>query len=153
MRNNVRDAFNSIVSTYKVESVYGSGKAKVLKEVNQRVNNELNSQGIIVDKIYLIGSIRLPSNVIDSLNRKIQAIQLAEQTEYELRNAKAVARKQVAIAKGEAEANKLRSVSITKTMIEYERVLNERDAISKWNGQLPTTIPPGSTMPFIGLGK
>lgn len=153
MRNYVRDAFVSASSKYKVESVYGPGKDALLERVNLKVKEDLQNQGIIVDKIYLIGDIRLPQTVIDRLNAKIAATQKAEQVENELREAKAIAAKQIAVARGEAEANRLRKASITPAMIEYERMLNEREAIKKWNGVLPTTIPPNTTVPFLGLKK
>jgi len=151
MRNHVRDAFNSIAAQYMVEKVYGVGKRDLLSKVEKDVKTELAPQGIVVDKIYLIGSIRLPDTVVARLNAKIEATQKAEQVENELREAKAKAAKQIAIAKGEAEANRLRKASITQSMIDYERMLNEREAIAKWDGKLPSTIPPNTTIPFIGI--
>jgi len=153
MRNHVRDAFNDVCSKYKVEKVYGKGKAALLKEVNRKVSDALVAQGIIVDKIYLISGIRLPETVVARLNAKIEATQNAEKVENELREATATAAKQVAIAKGEAKANGLRKASITPSMIEYERVMNERLALEKWDGVLPTTMLPNTSVPFVGLNK
>lgn len=150
MRNYVRDGFNTIACKYAVSSVYGAGKAKLIEEVHKMISEALEPQGIIVDKLYWIGALRLPEKVLNALNAKIEATQKAQQIENEIRSAEAEAKKKIAIARGEAEANRIRLSSITRQMIDYERMLNERKALEKWNGQLPTTMIPESTLPLIG---
>jgi len=144
MRNNVRDALNKIGSKYKVESVYGEGKAKLIEEVNALVQEELVEDGILVEKIYLIGEFRLPDKVVTALNMKIEAIQRAEQREYELREAEAEAKKKIAIAQAESEEIRLRNKSLTPLLVEYEM-------IKKWNGVYPlkAKIISGSSAPLI----
>lgn len=138
MRNNVRDALNKVSSKYKVESIYGKGKAKLIEEVNLKVKNELKGEGILVEKIYLIGEFRLPAKVVQALNSKIESIQRAEQREYELREAEAEAKKKIAIARAEAEEIRLRTRSLTPLLVKYE-------AVKKWNGEVPK-IQTGSTI-------
>ena len=158
MRNHVRDAFNSIASEYPVESVYGKGKSELIERVEEKIKSDLEEQGIIIDKLYWVGSIRLPENVVNSLNAKIEATQRAMQSENELRQAEAEAKKKVAVAKGEAEAkiaiaegeaksNYIKSNSITNGLLEYEKVINQREAIKKWDGQLPKFT--SETVPLI----
>jgi regulator of protease activity HflC (stomatin/prohibitin superfamily) len=162
LRNAVRDAFNNIASKYNVESVYGKGKADLIMKVHEMVKEEFTKKGIIVDKLFYIGSIRLPNTVINALNMKVEATQRAQQRENELREAEAEAKKKiaqaegeakssVAIAKGKAQANKLLINSINKTLIDYERLQIEKEALKKWNGSLPTTMLPNSSLPFINL--
>lgn len=151
MRNTVRDAFNAIASQYTIEAAYGKGKSDLLLQVQKYVNAALSPQGIIVDKLYWVGDMRLPEAVIKALNNKIAAIQAAEQTENELRQAEAEAKKKIATARGEAEANRVRLSSMTSQMIEYERMLNDRASISnqkaaidKWDGKLSDYLSLGS---------
>ena len=153
MRNAVRDAFNSVASKYSVEAAYGKGKTDLLIEVQKLVMASQSPIGIIVDKLYWVGEMRLPENVSKALNNKVAAIQAAEQSENELRQAEAEAKKKIAIARGEAEANQLRLSSMTSSMIDYERMVNERQAISKWDGKLPETMIPGTSLPFINLHR
>lgn len=155
LKNTLRDALNSVVSTMPVESVYGTGKNEMITKVEKIVKDTLAPHGINVEKVYLVGSIRLPNNVVEALNSKIEATQRAQQRENELREAEAQAKKQVAeaegkaksmvaIAEAEAKANALKLRTLTKELIEYE-------AIQKWNGQLPTMT--GGSIPFINVGK
>ena len=151
----VRDAFNSVGSTRPVESVYGTGKTELLTEVESIIKDQVGDIGIEIEKIYLIGSIRLPEQVVQALNRKIEATQRAEQRENELREAEAEAKKKVAEADGEArailtkakaqaEANQILSKSITAELIRYE-------AMKRWDGILPKFVTSDGTMPIIDL--
>ncbi len=152
-RNAVRDALVSVASTMPVESVYGNGKTKLINEAEKIVKDHLGKEGINVEKLYWVGSIRLPSQVIAALNRKIEATQRAEQRENELREATAEAQKQIAKAKGDSEsiliqakakakANEVINRSLTKNLIQYE-------AIKKWDGVLPKVS--GKNTPFITI--
>lgn len=152
LRNAVRDAFVDVASTMDVESVYGSGKTAMVDEVQKRVALEVSPIGIQIEKIYLIGKLRLPPTVVAALNAKIEATQKAQQRENEIRQAEAEAKKKIAEAQGEAEsmkarakgqaeatlvnakaqaeANRLLSKSLTKELVEYEKA-------TRWDGKLP----------------
>jgi regulator of protease activity HflC (stomatin/prohibitin superfamily) len=156
LRNHVRDALNAAGSKLPVESVYGSGKTELMVEVENTVKKQVEPVGIIVDKIYLIGSFRLPQQIIDALNNKMAATQRAQQRQNEVAEAKAAADKDIEKARGEAEAktllaeseakaNKTVASSISPELVQYEYV-------KKWNGVLPTTSL-GSSTPVIFNSK
>lgn len=151
MRNQIRDAFNSVASKYKVEYVYGAGKAELIKEVESTVAKELSESGILVDKIYYVSSIRLPPTVVTALNSKIEATQSAQRVKNEVAQTKAEAEKRIINAKAESEANEILSKSINSSLIEWRRIELEEKAIEKWNGTLPQTMLPESSLPFINL--
>jgi regulator of protease activity HflC (stomatin/prohibitin superfamily) len=149
LRNNVRDAFSEVSSTMAVESVYGEGKAELMKRVLEKVRGTVAPIGILVDDIYLVNSIRLPDNVVKALNSKIEATQRAQQRENELREAEAESKKTVAIAEGaaaallttakaQAESNSILSKSLTPELVELKR-------IEKWNGVTPTVMGSNSS--------
>jgi len=144
LRNYVRDAFNMVASEIPVEDVYGTGKKKLLEKVNDKVAGDLKEEGILIERIYAIGDFRLPTKVVESLNKKIEAIQRAEQREYELREAEAEAKKKIAIARAEAEEIRLKTLSLTTLLVKYE-------AIKKWDGKMPTAT--GGALPFIDIGS
>ena len=150
----VRDAFVSASSSREVESVYGVGKNELITEVEQNVREQTSDIGIIIEKIYFIGDLRLPDTVIAAINSKIEATQKAQQRENELREAEAEAKKVVAkaegeaestltVAKAEAEAIRLKSAALTPQIVQYE-------AIQKWDGMLPKFSGSG-VVPFINV--
>lgn len=154
LRNMVRDAFVHLASTKPVEDVYGMGKAKLLADVEERVRKQVGEL-FEIERIYLVGDLRLPDQVTTALNLKIEATQKAQQVENQVREAKAEAQKQIAKAEGEAKslllvaesqakANKILAASITPEFVQYQ-------ALNKWNGVLPTTMIPGGTTPFVTI--
>jgi regulator of protease activity HflC (stomatin/prohibitin superfamily) len=142
LRNMVRDAMNNVSSTMTVEQLYGAQKEQFIGKVNDIVKQEAAQDGIDVDKIYLIGSFRLPQTVIDSINSKIQASQNAMKVENEVATAKAEAQKTIIQAQAQAQANDIVSKSLTPEFIQYQ-------GLQKWNGVLPQ-VTSGAT-PFVRL--
>jgi len=161
VRNIVRDAINKVASTMSVQDVYGVGKQKFIADVTDLVKSQLDSNGIMIDKLSLIGEIRIPQTVKAALNQKVQATQRAQQRENELREAEAQAKKAEAEARGKAQANiaraegeakailveaeaqakanQLLARSLTPTLVKYKQ-------IEKWDGKLPTVTSDGGTL-------
>lgn len=166
LHNQVRDAMNEVASTMTVEQIYGAKKEIFITKVNNIVKKEASSNGIDVDKIYLVGSFQLPETVVSSINSKIQATQNAMRVENEVATARAQAQKKIVKAKADAEreviraeanarkitinaesqskANKILADSLTTDFVQYQAIL-------KWNGQLPQTNA-SNAIPFINIG-
>lgn len=166
LRNIVRDALNEVTSTLEVEAIYGSGKTKMVDDLQKLVQDRTAAIGVSVSQVSLLGSVRLPDNVTKAINQKLEATQRAQQRENELREAKAQAEKDVATAEGEAQktkalasgeaeatltraqaqakANRILSESLTPSLIEYRK-------IDKWNGELPQFS--GNVTPLVSIAK
>lgn len=144
LRAKVRDALTKVASTMNVESLYGAGKAELQSKVEQLVKASAAKDGITVDTLYFVGNIRLPEQVMRSVNAKIAATQIAQQKENELRAAEADAAKAIAIAKGEAEAVEIKA----RALRENPQVLQQM-AIEKWDGRLPQVT--SANTPFVNL--
>ncbi len=153
LRNHVRDAFVDVASTMDVQSVYGEGKKGMVDKVQEIVSNQVSEVGINIEKVYLIGSLRLPETVVKALNAKIEATQKAQQRKNEVAQSTAEALKKVAkakgdadsvllIAKAQAEANRILSKSLTRELISYEKA-------TRWDGKLPQVT--GGATPFINF--
>lgn len=156
LRNMVRDALVKVASDKPVDYVYGAGKAALIEQTLKIVQDQVKDQGINVSKIYWIGEIRLPPNVIESINVKIEATQRAQQRRNEVEQAKAEADKKIEEARGQAEsilrvaeaqakANELLAQSLTPEFVQYQ-------AITKWDGMLPR-MTGESAIPFIDVTK
>ena len=154
LRNMVRDALVKQASNKPIEYVYGAGKADLIAAVQKDVADQVGQLGITIGKIYWIGEIRLPPTVIDSINAKNAATQMAQQRQNEVAQAKAEADKKIEDARGTAEsllrvaeaqakANQLLSDSLTPEFVQYQ-------AITKWDGQLPK-MTGSAAVPFIDV--
>jgi regulator of protease activity HflC (stomatin/prohibitin superfamily) len=155
VRNEIRDALNKISSYMPVESVYGEGKTMLVDSVQSKVKSSLNANGIIINKIYLIGSIRIPQPVKEALDSKVKMTQEAQRTENEVAKAKAEADIATAKARGrgdsilivaesQAKANEMLSKSITPILVSYK-------GVEKWNGALSQYSGGSSPIPFINV--
>lgn len=155
LRNMVRDALVQAASTRPIETVYGSGKADLLNEVQRNVTEQVAPFGIVVEKLYWAGDFRLPASVVQSINAKIQATQFAQQRENEVAAAKAEADKEIEKARGEAQSTLLRAkadadaIRIKGEALAENPKLVELSAIEKWNGVLPTIT--GGSVPFVNV--
>ena len=150
LRNVTRDCLNDSAGKYSIESIMGDNTA-FLKDSRECIESQLSSYGVHVEAFGITGAPRPPPLVIDQINLKNQATQISIQKQIELTQVQADAAKQVAAAEGnakaqiasangEAKANKIRSASITPTILRIRELENQHDMIWRWNGQSPTTV-------------
>ena len=155
LRNMVRDALVKQAAGLDIESVYGRGKANLIEAVQRDVSDEVAPVGIVVEKIYWIGELRLPENVVQSINAKIQATQMAEQRQNEVAQAQAEAQKVEAEAQGQAQARitiaeaEARAIALKGEALRQNPNVVQMSAIEKWDGRLPTYS--GGALPFLHL--
>lgn len=144
LRAMARDALNLAGAQVAVEDAYGKGKPSLQQAVEDDVKRRAADVGVSVEKVYFVNQMRLPASVMNSINGKIAATQIAQQKENELRAAEADAAKAVAQARGEAEAANIRGQALRANPQVLEQL-----AIEKWDGKLPQ-VTSGAT-PFVNL--
>ncbi len=153
LRNMVLDAINAEASKMDVAEIYGSGKEDLMGRVIKRVKDQVGDIGIVVEKIYWIGAHRLPPQITNAINAKIEATQKAQQRENELQTAKAQADIEREKARGEADAKIIDAEASAKAnrMIaeSISDRLNEYRKIDKWDGKMPQWS--GQATPLINL--
>lgn len=175
LRNEVRDALNLIASEMDIEAVYGAGRQLLIRRVDSTVKANIRGMGITVDRIYTIGDFRLPPRVVQAINAKIEATQLAQQRENEVREAEAEAQKQQAKARGESESAMIREraqadITLLRAKAKAEALALEAKAeadanelrmralsppllqyelIKRWNGTLPAVT--GGSVPLLDI--
>ena len=157
LRSAVRDALVTSAATKSIESIYGPGKADLIKEVESKVRAETAELGIIIEHIYFIGEMRLPPSITASINAKAVASQMTAQREQEVQQSKAEADKKVAEAKGDADSTLLRAnaeaaaIKIKGDALSKNPEVLELSKIEKWDGRLPQIV--GTATPFINLSS
>ncbi|HEX3771779.1 MAG TPA: prohibitin family protein [Polyangiaceae bacterium] len=153
MRNTVREAFNDVASRLPVQEIYGAGKSKMLGDVTQKCRDVFGKDGIVIDQLTINGALRLPPNVMDAINRAMEATQNAIQSRNRVAQVEAEATQAITQAHGQAEAarqkaegdgdalliraraeaqaNEIIRLSMTPAVLQYR-------AIDHWDGKLPT---------------
>ena len=130
VRNEIRDALNRVAGSMPVESAYGVGKGHLIDSTTLIVNKRLNTYGIVIDRITILGNIRIPQEIKNALNSKVQMSQEAEKAKNEVAKAEAKAQTLLVQAKAEAEANRLKQQALTPELL-------QQMWIQKWDGRLP----------------
>jgi len=152
MRNTVREAFSDVASRLAVQDIYGAGKSKMLAEVTQKCHDVFGKDGIVIDQLTINGTLRLPQNVMDAINRAMEATQNAIQSRNRVGQVEAEAQQAITQAHGQAEAarqkaegdadalliraraeaqaNEIIRLSMTPAVLQYR-------AIEHWDGKLP----------------
>ncbi|HLK37012.1 MAG TPA: prohibitin family protein [Polyangiaceae bacterium] len=152
MRNTVREAFNDVASKLPVQEIYGAGKSRMLAEVTQKCRDVFGKDGIVIDQLTINGTLRLPQNVMDAINRAMEATQNALQSRNRVAQVEAEATQAITQAHGQAEAarqkaqgeadalliraraearaNEIIRLSTNPTVLQYR-------AIEHWDGKLP----------------
>lgn len=144
LRDTTRNIVANVGSEYNFDEINGSKKEEFLQRVGKGLNETVRQFGVNIQQFGLIGSLRPPQTLIEAVNAKTQAIQKSIQVENEVRAAQAEAKKKVAIAEGEAAANRAIASSLDPKLLEWERLKIMRDQVSKWNGKMPDVLAGGN---------
>lgn len=154
LRNMAREKFDSEAGKFTIDQIMGDN-AQFLAQARAALQKELDPIGVSIKQLGFVGAPRPPAVVIEAINMKVKANQIALQKQTEVLQAEADARKAVARAEGEsnalkisseaeAAANKRIAESLSSTLVEWKK-------LDKWNGQLPQ-VTGGSPSVLLNLG-
>lgn len=155
LRNMVRDSLVKNASSMPVETVYGAGKTKLIAAVQEDVSRQTKEIGIVIEKVYWVGELRLPQAVVTSINAKIQMTQQAQQARNQVEKAKADADIKIATATGAAESLRIISEAQGNAIREKGRAISENPKVieltyaERWDGILPRVT--GGAVPFLNV--
>lgn len=155
LRNLARDIFNEHAGKYSVSQIMGDN-ATFLAEVRASLQERVSQYGLQIDQFGIIGAPRPPQPVIEAINAKVHATQLAIQKQNELVQVQAdmakerektdtYARNILTMAEAQAAANRKLSDSTTASILELKR-------LERWNGALPQVNGSGAN-PFVTIQK
>jgi regulator of protease activity HflC (stomatin/prohibitin superfamily) len=142
LRTAVKDSLNRHASSLKSDSIYGKGRVGLLEDATKALQAEFLPKGILIEKLYWIGTMRLPDKVKQALDSKIEAIQKAESRENELREA--VAQAKIDKARAEGTANQIKQEAQQLTPLTIQKMW-----IEKWDGKLPEYVTGSNNMMMV----
>jgi regulator of protease activity HflC (stomatin/prohibitin superfamily) len=143
LRDTARNVVVAVGSEYTFDDINGTKKEEFLDRVAKELNARVVPLGVGIQQFGLVGALRPPQSLLDAVNAKTKAIQDSIRTENEVRAAQAEAKKRVAIAEGEAAANRALASSLDDRLLAWERLKLQKAAIDKWNGQMPSVMGGG----------
>jgi len=137
----VRKAFSAAVGQYDAEELI-TKKTEFARTADSLVKQTLADLNFIVEGVFLLGDPTLPEAIQKQVNFKIEADQIAQMKESELRQATADAAKVVAKATGDADAAVIQAKADAEVYLLQTRNLSQailqKMYIEKWNGDYGT---------------
>ena len=148
LRRLVRPVFRStvrdVMGRYTAEEIYSTKRAEVESLIQEEASEVLLRPGNnIVMKSLLIRSITLPAQIKSAIENKLQQEQEALAYQYRLEREKSEAERKRIEAKGEADANRIVSNSLTANLLKMRGI----EATSK------LAESPNSKVIVVGSGK
>jgi len=119
------------------------GIAALLREKMQR-------HGLVLDEFAIV-NFKFSDSFAKAIEAKVGAEQDKLRAERDLLRIRVEAEQKITQAKAEAESLALQRMQVTPELLKLREVENQRAAITKWNGQLPSTNY--GNLPFIGLAS
>jgi regulator of protease activity HflC (stomatin/prohibitin superfamily) len=161
-KNAARNCINAVAGNYAVEQIMGDN-APFLKGAESCLQKDVAEIGVLVQQFGITGAPRPPEAVINNINMKVQAAQIALQKDNEVRQAQAEAAKQVAYAEGDAKssiaraegqakANELISASLTDKVLERTRLDLQWHWVDRWDGKVSSTTLGSSSGTLLSVG-
>lgn len=122
-------------------------RAALKQSIDLALSERLKQYNVILDDVSIV-DVDFSEGFNAAIERKAQAEQDALAEKNKLESSKYQAEQRVVQAKGEAEAIKIQTEALSQNqnLIELEKA-------KRWNGQLPTTILGGDTIPFFNVNK
>lgn len=152
VRPSLEAAIKQVVAKYTAEEILAQ-RALVQNEIQDAVRTAVADRHIIVNQYSMVNE-TFSEAFEAAIEQKQVAEQDAKRAENELKTAKIQAEQRVAQAQAEAMAIKLQSEAANNDKYTALKALEvQLEAVKRWNGQLPTTMVPGSSLPFINIAK
>lgn len=132
----VEEGLKAVVAQYTAEEII-TRRGEVKAGVDQALKTRLAAYHIAIDDISLV-HVHFSERFSDAVEAKQIAEQEAKQAEFVALKAIKEAEAKVNLAKGEAEAQRLLRENLTSELL-------EKQAIEKWNGNLPLIMGDNGT--------
>ena len=143
------EAFKAVTAQFTAEELV-TRRGEVSARIAAQLREKLSRHGLVLDE-FSIANFAFSPSFTQAIEAKVNAEQKKLEADRDLLRIQVEAEQRVASARAEAEALRLQRQQVTPLLLELRRAENERMAIGKWNGQLPTTTIGGAAMPFIKL--
>jgi regulator of protease activity HflC (stomatin/prohibitin superfamily) len=118
-------------------------RTELKQEIDLDLKNRLSNYGLMVDDVSLV-DVSFSEEFAKAIEAKQIAEQEAKQADFEALKAGKQAQAQINRAKGQAEAQRLQKLTLTKEILQQQ-------AIEKWDGKFPSVMGGNGTLPLINL--
>ncbi len=150
IRPSLEAGIKQTIAKYTAEEILAQ-RAVVQSEIEATVRASVAASHVIVTQYAMVNE-TFSSAFEAAIERKQVAEQDAKRAENELKTAKIQAEQRIAQAQAEATAIKLQSdAANNEKYVSLKALEVQLEAVHKWDGKLPDTMIPGTTLPFVNI--
>jgi regulator of protease activity HflC (stomatin/prohibitin superfamily) len=144
-----QESFKTAVAQFTAEDSIVR-RPELKEQFDTILSDRLQKYGIVVYDTSVV-NIEFSTEFAQAVESKQVAEQDAQRAVYIAQKAEQEAQARINQAKGEAEAQRLLQVSLDDKVLRKQELDNQREAIAKWDGKLPSVN--SGAVPFLNLGK
>ena len=131
----IRSATRKVIGRYTPEEIYSTKRDEIAGEILEDVEKELSSKFVYVNNV-LIRSVKLPANIKQAIETKLQQEQKSLEYEFKLQVAEKEAKRKVTEAEGEAKANQIINSSLTENLLRMRGIEATKELIKSENAKV-----------------
>lgn len=143
---NTNEVVKASTAKYTAEETL-TKRAALKQDIDVALSQRLKQYFVVLDDVSIV-DVDFSAGFNQAIERKAQAEQDALAEKNKLESIKYQAQQKIETAKADAESIKIKNEALAQNpaLIEYTKA-------QRWNGQLPSTILGGDTIPFFNLNK
>lgn len=146
VRPSIQEAVKAATAKYTAEELI-TKRGQVSDDISTNISTKLAERNLLVVGVNIV-NLSFSDTFDASIEAKVKAEQDALAAKNKLEQTKYEAEQQIVAAKAQAESIRIQAEAIqSQGGADYVQL----QAIAKWNGQLPTSFIPGSTVPFLNV--
>jgi regulator of protease activity HflC (stomatin/prohibitin superfamily) len=131
------EAVKAVTARFTAEELI-TRRTEVRDQIAAMLREKMGRHGLVLDEFAIV-NFAFSQSFSSAIEAKVRAEQEKLKADRDLQRIQVEAEQRIAGARAEAEGLRLQRQEITPLLLELRKVENARQAISKWNGQLPTT--------------
>lgn len=147
----VNESFKASASRYTAEELV-SKRSEVKDKAYESIKNRLDKYGITIVDLN-ITELTFSTAFNEAIEQKQVAQQNAEKAKQDLERVRVENTQRIERAEADAKAQELQKSTLDDSILKKMELETQQKAISKWNGQLPTTTAGSGTIFNIPVGK
>ena len=143
------EAVKAVTARFTAEELI-TRRTEVRDQIAALLREKISRHGLVLDEVSIV-NFSFSASFASAIEAKVGAEQQKLKADRDLQRIQVEAEQRIASARAEAEGLRLQRMEVTPLLLDLRRVENDRLAIAKWNGQLPTTAVGMGAQPFIAL--
>lgn len=146
----VQEAVKAATALYTAEELI-TKRPDVRDRIRGFLDQRLSKHGVVVDE-FSITNFAFSKSFTDAVEAKTTAEQQKLKADRDLQRIRVEAEQKIAQAQAEAESLRVQKQQVTAELLHLREIENQRKAIEKWDGKLPSYMM-GNSVPFVNVGK